>query len=397
MSIRFVPPVLLAGLLLASGLLTACQDPSAVGLELIGEEGGDPNVTVLAADSVALAPQEDVTGGFADGLSPVQTRTLVGAAMDPLLGDVEAEAYFDIRPPATVPEGFRERTILTATLRLVRDYVYGDSTASLPLALDGMAEAWTPIGAAADTSFEAGDEIATYTQTASDTLFALALPSSWVAANDALLRSDSVGNAFDGFRLRVPEGAMPGAVVGFNGTLSRLRVTTAEDTVDYPISQVFTRIERGAAPAPPPDRLFLRDGDGQTVLLTFDFDAIRSLGLANATLRLNTDPALVADGSFARSLPERLSLYGRTPEDERILILTAERSDEDTYTFTSPALTAALQEELLGDGLFARFELSVASNPVTLDVLPLVLGPAPLPGEVNPRPRLALTVIPESD
>src|SRR5690606_12069496 len=118
-------------LLAAAAWLSACQDPSGVGLDLIDEEGTGPNVVVVAADSVGAGSEEDITGGFATS-APFQTRLLVGAARDPLLGDVRADAYFDFIPSTTVPEDFFDDPIVGAELRLFRDYVYGDSTAALP-------------------------------------------------------------------------------------------------------------------------------------------------------------------------------------------------------------------------------------------------------------------------
>jgi len=65
-------------------LATGCDDPSAVGIGLIGEEGL-PVTVRLPADSVLTASQKDRTGNTA--------RVLAGRVADPLVGR--------FRPPAT--------------------------------------------------------------------------------------------------------------------------------------------------------------------------------------------------------------------------------------------------------------------------------------------------------
>lgn len=374
--------------------LAGCQDPSGVGLEIIGEEGTDPDVNVVAADSVMSADEDDFTGGFGSGLSPVQSRVLVGAASDPLLGDVSAFAYVDFRPPDVIPEGFLDRTIVSASLRLVRDYVYGDSTVSVPIQLHQMDMSWLPIGAPSDSTFEAGELLVEATALAQDTVVTLSLPSSWVTQYDEILRTDSVASAIDGFQIRLPDGAVPGAVMGFDTARSTLQVRTAEDTVDYPLFEVFSHIERDEAPPPPPDRLILRAGASESVVLNFPFSDFEDLPLANATLRLSVDASLLDQSGFARALPQTISLFGRTEAGDRLAIGNA-ALDEDTnsYSFTSATLTAVIQEALLGSAIVEQFEISVAPSPVSLDALPLILGPEPLEGQPDTRPRFALTVI----
>ncbi len=375
--------------------LAACQDPSGVGLDVIGEEAADPNVSVVSTDMVSLADQDNLTGGFASGLSPVQSRVLVGAATDPLLGDVSAFAYVDFVPPSSIPDGFLERVIVSASLRLVRDYVYGDSTAMVPIQLHQMDMAWLPIGAPSDSTFEAGAILVEQTVLAQDSVVALTLPNSWVTQFNEILRSDSVASAIDGFQVRLPGGSMPGAVMGFNAALSTLRVLTAEDTVDYPLFEVFSHIERGDAAPPPDNRLFLRAGASETVVLTFPFEEFEDLPLANATLRLTVDPTLLDQPGFARSLPQTISLFGRTEDDDRLSIVNATLDEEtNSYAFVSATLTAIIQEALLGSAIVEQFEISIAPSPASLDALPLILGPVPQEGQPDTRPRFALTVIP---
>lgn len=385
--------------LLAVLLLAACQDPSGVGLELIGEEGNDPNVTVAVTDSLWIGAFDDLTGGFADGSPPAQSSLFAGAVTDPTFGDLRADAYLDFRPPPTVPSGFRDRTITSATIRLVRDGVLGDSTVTLDMALHEVAASWNPALAASDTTFAVGDLLATYDVPAAgtdqDTVVALALPASWVSDNDALLRSDSVTTALDGFRLSLEDGAFGGAVLGFNAAASRLRLTTSEDTVDYFLREVFTHVERADAPAPPPDRILLRDGTSEALAFTLPLDSVGEVAVARAILRLYVDTELLSAGMLDRELPEQLTLYAATDDDIRLVLAVGDYDeDAEAYFFTSSTLTQVVQDAVLGTDFFVRFEVAPSRSPSTLGVVPIVTGPAPGEGEADRRPRLVLTVIP---
>jgi hypothetical protein len=385
-------------------VLTACQDPSGVGLGLVGEEGGTPGSAVVAAASVSLGEAgEAATGGFGNPGATVlpQAHVLVGRVEDPLAGGAEATAYLDVRPPSTVPSGFRERTILTATLRLARTYLYGDTTSTLRLALAEVADNWSPVGAPADTGFVTGPVLTTLDVVASDTLVEIALPASWVTAREALLRSDSAASAFDGFQLRLDGPApLPGAVLGFRTSeddevRSALRVTTSQDTVDYPVVEVFTALTRTAAAAPPPDRLLLRGGLNEAVALRFDVSGLDSLAVAGAALRVSADPTLTETPGFRRPLPDELALFGVRDDSSRAFLDRAPRDeDTNTYSFTSRSLTDAVQRAALGAPPFIRFEVGAPNSPLTLDVLPLVLGPPPGAPSDERRPRLVVTGVP---
>ncbi|MDX1439202.1 MAG: DUF4270 family protein [Rubricoccaceae bacterium] len=376
--------------------VAACQDPSGVGLELIGEEGSDPNVLVALAASIEVVEQEDFTGGFANGNSPLQSRLMVGAASDPLLGDVTAEAYLDFTPPDDVPEGFFDRTITGASIRLVRNYAYGDSTGMLPLTAFEINEDWSPVGAISDTSFAADNQLASFTVTSADTVYTLPLPTAWVAEHAEVLQSDTVAAAFNGFKVSVTESMTPGFVAGFNSAESALRVFTSQDTVDYPLSEVFTSIVREDAAPPPPDISLIRDGAGEAVRITFDIESYVDQALANATLRIAMDPAFIEEPGFARPAAERLALYGRGSNGNLVFIESADvNEDGRTFAFTSASFTVAVQSDLLGDSIFESYQIAFLESSSTLNALPLILGPAPAEGDPERRPRVALTLVPE--
>jgi hypothetical protein len=395
----------LLGLALAAAplVLGACQDPSGVGLGLVDEDGGIPGSTVLVADSVVLTTAGDAdTGGFGtpgSALQP-QNRILVGRVEDPLVGGAEAIAYFDVRAPASLPNGFADRPITSATIRLTRSYLYGDTTATLRLALSEIASGWIPIGLPADTGFVTGPPLVTQDVVVADTLIEFPLPPSWITANDLDLRSDSSAAAIDGFQLRVDGAApLPGVVIGLQTStdtdvLSSLRLINDRDTVDFPVFEVFTSLTRTGDATPPPDRILLRAGLNEVVALHFDVENLDTLAVAGAAIQLDIDRSLTDTPGFRRPIPTELALLGVREDSTRALLARARLpDDEDTYTFTSATLTSAIQRAVLGTGDFVRFEAGAPAAPVSLDVLPLILGPpAPSPSEER-RPRLVVTAI----
>lgn len=399
-SLRSALPVLLAGLALA---LSACQDPSGVGLSLIGDETSDPNSRLFPADSVFFTERDRSTSGFANGSgTPIQTRLLVGEASDPLLGDVRSEAYLDVRGVAR-PSGFSDRAIEQVQIQLVKAFAYGDTTATLPIEIRQVTSNWAPEGLPIDTTLATGDVITSGTISAMDSLTTLDLPEEYINANTVLLR-DSVDVLFEGFKIEVPEGfgPMPGAVVGFNGATSFVRLIGAEytndddeldrDTVDYPLVEIFSSLTRGDLDAPE-DRLLLRDGTPSTLSLAFDYSSLEGVPLANAGIRVPIDRDLLASTpGFFRPVTTNITLFGVLADSARIAI--AERviePDADEVIFRDTGLTNVFQDLLLGGETFIGFEIGSPVNTLGLSTLPVVYE-EDVPGELR-RPRLSLVII----
>lgn len=394
-SVLRVPALVLAAVGLA--FLSACQDPSTVGLGLIEEDSPNPNVRVLAATAVDTARYDLVTSGFADAsrLTPqAQGRVLVGSVLDALYGDAAAVAYVDAVAP-TLPDGFEDNPVTRVTLELRRDYVYGDTTAAFPVELRQVTGAWSPTGLPSDTTLGTGDLLTTTTVNRADSVAVFTLPASWVTANDSLFTSPSFTSSFEGFELRAPSVPGAGAVFGFNVTpdarRSVLRVATREDTVSFRLSEVYTRVTRGPAGLAPMGRRLLRAGAPGGIKLSFSYADVLRLPLAQAVFRLPLDRALAgAQGPFLRPLADDVDLFLR-PTTGGLLYVTRVRAAEtgDARTPATRELTELVQSILLGQASFRHFEVHLPRSPLSLDVLPVALdGATPAL-----QPRLSLTVV----
>lgn len=397
----YVRPFLILGAIVA---LSACQEPAGVGLGLIDQEGVDPNVRSLVATSVDTVGASTTAIGFADeGASPAQVRVLVGDVEDDVFGDVVAVAYLDASQPL-IDGDLQPGDVSDAWLELRRTYVYGDTTASLPVALRTIEGSWQVNPAyPADTLFATGEPLATATvsNAPADSLVRWDLPESWVAANAATLLADDFSTAFEGFALEVTDGASPapGAVFGFSTTSSQsgLRVVVPDDTLFFSLAEVFTSIQREVPAATPASVLPSRAYSMAEVAAAFDLGDVGSLPLARALLTLPLDRSLLQDGPFLRPVAPQSSVYGVRADETRtylgeLLVIEG----EDARVLASSTLTDRLQEVLLGrTEPFDRIEVTTGLSvltptpiPVSLNVLPVALPPAAESG-----PRLTLTVI----
>lgn len=378
-------------LLIASGL-TACQDATGVGIGLIGE-GSDPSARTVFATALDTTAVPYPTAGFATG-TPQQPRVLVGRVADALYGDAVATAYIDALRPATVPTGFDRSAVTSVILELVRDYTYGDTTATLPVEVRLVEGNWSPDGLPADTTLGTSGVIATATIAPQDSVWTLTMPASAFAGRDTVFTSPQFSTLFEGFALSVPEtGApLPGAVVGFHvsNTRSRLRVATATDTVSFALGEVYTHLQQSPPTMAPLGVLPLRAGSPLGALrVSFERDSLgTSTALARAVLSIPL-PASVDDGPFRRPRAREVGIYARPEAGGSSFLLVAQRHRAgDLRTGASPPLTQLVQNWLLGRGtLRQELEIRFQTIPISLDVLPVATGPG------GGLPRLVLTVV----
>jgi hypothetical protein len=163
-------------------------------------------------------------------------------------------------------------------------------------------------GATADSSFDVGAEVATYTRSPTDSLITLSLPDSWVQNNADLLADTSrVGPDFHGFRLSSPNAE---AAVGFEHATARLRLsrTDSDESVDYLVEKSFSNVRRSTPSSPPANRLLLQDGVGDQLVIEWDraqLDSLRGSPLNRASIIIPTDPDTASlEDSFVRPSPD---------------------------------------------------------------------------------------------
>jgi hypothetical protein len=334
--------------LIAPLLFAGCDDPSAVGLDIIGEVGGDPVIMDVPPVITQLETAGELTGQ--------NSRVLVGHVEDPLFGTFRTHAYLDFGAPLS-GSTFREGTINSAYLRLERSYVYGDTLGSIEVDVYGMDAEWGSQGATADTSIAYSSLIASYTISAHDTLVTLQLPPDWVAANDTTLRSEAFSSVFHGFHLRARGG---NAVVGYSAGLSFLGATTAADTVSFPQVRNLTVRERLTDPQPTGNVVAYQSLVGPGVALSYDTsELIERFALNRGTLRIREDSLqiLLAPVNFVRTRPQTLTLFYRTVENVLLPVETAPRQDTGEFVFRSGELYLMIDRILRGQIRPGRFEI----------------------------------------
>ena len=387
----------LCAALAACLVLSACQSPSGVGLGLIDDAGDDPAAVAVPAASTDTLQTTFTTAGVAQSDAVgFQARVLAGSVVDALYGDARATATIDALRPTSVPEDFADSTLVGLELQLVRDYVYGDTTATVPLEVRPVVGGWSPTGLPSDTTLGTGDVVATFAPLATDSLVVVPLSADYVASAQATFTSDDFSSAFEGFSILPSPDAtpMPGAVVGFDTERSRIVArTSGGDSLVYPLSEVYTEIIRETPTvAPPPGRLLLQALAPTGLALQFDLSSYLNLPLARARLKLPLDRTLSGDeGAFVRPLASFAEFFGRTEDGARVVLATLTVPDDgDAATLPqSSQLTATIQSVLLGNTVYDRYEVLVRPTPASLDVFPLIVEPDP----AGPAPRLLLTLV----
>lgn len=367
---------LLTGMLLVS----ACQDSSTVGVDLVGEQG-EPTTEVLPLAELASVPFTDITGGT--------PRLLSGDVDDPALGRITATSYADFSGSFGSPD---DSTVSAVSLQLRPDYAYGDTTASLTLGLFEVLEAWDDDGRTADTTLSIAETPLTETTfVATDTLVTLPLPDTWIADNQGLFTSGAFEDALQGFALRMTS---PGAVVGFSASDTQLRVVTPTDTIAYQTTKTLSSLARVGEPTLPANLTLLQDGIGPTVRFDVDLSAFTGTPVNGTVVRFfsNGDALGTPPANFVRPPLERVQLFlidEENGEEIELQLATDAVGEDGTLRFTSTALRELFQRTLFGEDLYEALELRV--DPVANTINPLLLYTSEAPERA---PEVLLTLSP---
>jgi hypothetical protein len=342
----------LALLLIVSG----CDDPSSAGLEFVNDDGARPTVTVQEASAGVEEPEvRDETGG--------DSRVLAGTVADPVTGSVSTTGYLDFSEPSAPPSAFRNGPVTEVTLRLVRDYVYGDTVTVGTLVLNDMDHEWTSLSVPADSELVAGIEAASVQFTPSDSVVLVALPAEWVAANDLQLRSAGSDTLFHGFQLTA---IGTNAVIGFRTTSVTLDVVSGGEQLEFPVNRRLTTARRLSPTTPPAERLTVQDTAGPGVVLHFDLsdDTLATAVINRAEIRVIVDTLALRSNTppnFVRPEVPRLELHAATTAGGSIVLGTA-NVDNGVAAFSGSLVRAALQGLAEGVGVVDHFRVVVAAD-----------------------------------
>lgn len=345
--------------------LMACEDPTNVGLGLVGDDSGQPLTEALPLD--AFAPADEV--GIVDNLGQV----LAGRVDDPSFGTTNATAYFDVRTNTSQTIEYRNGPVERAILELETSYVYGDTLSELTFALHEVLDEFTGFQSTEDSIPTVGPELLQFSMMPTDEVVAIDLPDSWVDQYDADLRTPDFGQAFAGFQLRHVEG---NAVVGFHNVITqetRIRSIVGEDTVNFVAEKSITTLAREAEATLPVDRIGIQDGIGPKISFNFAIDSLQGVSLNRAAIRLQTDDeALETPTNFFRPAIENLALHGVLNDSSSALLAIGSLNDDGAYNFVSETFHAVLQQFLLGGTPYERYEIRFASTSAnTIDAVVL--------------------------
>lgn len=307
---------LLGGLALFS--LSACSDSSDVGLGVGSDsfEGGTPQTVNIPAEQLNTTTLRPRTGRELGVGGTGTWRFLVGRVDDPVGGVIEAEGYFDVTFPASLPNRIAEADAdsVNAQLRLSTNYVHGDTATTVGVEVFPLSEEAEMHQARSDTTFPAGSAATDgpVSITPTDSLVTIDLSDAWLTNNLSTLQDTS--EEVHGFKLTAGNAD---AVVGFSSTTASLRLVHEGDstTADYPSTQSFTHVNReGTAPSSG-DHLLLQDGIGTGLEMTLDSDSLAAhqnapLNRAEIVVPVDTSALKANDGppTFARPLPQGFRL-----------------------------------------------------------------------------------------
>lgn len=393
-------PVLVA---LTVGVAAAgCEDPSNVGLGLIGESGGDPVRMHLPSFERPYDYEPSLTSNVRTslGYSAGAVRVLAGTVNDPLFGTIAAKGYIDVTLSSSQSSDYRNGTITSVQLELQPNYVYGDSVATTSVVISEMQEAWPSTAMTSDTTLPAGVEITRVDFSyANDTSLVVDFPEEWFSSRSAVLLSANILDEFHGFELSTTD---PAAVVGFDATSGIVHIVTTTGTADLVISKIFTHLDRSGDGNIPDGRAAIQDGIGQNLSFSFDFqaDSIQGAGISRAVIELTVDQASMDDvpENFYRPAPTQYDFLGVREDGSVALLRSAVLGADNTIRFVSSSAAAGestivriIQQAAAGNTEFTEYRTRIGEVQAAINSV-LVFAP----GSDQRAPHAIVTATPNS-
>ncbi len=327
---------------LAVLLLSACEDPSNVGLGVIGESGGDPVRMELPPTAQRSEFEPTVTSNVRSSLGYTigAARILTGSVVDPVFGTVVTKAYIDVARTSSGSTDYESGALTSVELILAPNYVYGDTMATTELVISEMGFDWPATNLPADTSLTVGAEIVRVEFPYPDSTITIAFPDDWILAHAADLLSVDIADRLDGFELSTTD---PSAVVGFNASSALFRITTSTGVGDLIVSKIFTHVERTGDGAIPAGRAVLQDGTGQGLGFDFNFaaDSIQGSAISRVVIELMIDQETLGDTPehFVRPAPAQFDFLGIREDGTTQLLRSAVAGSESIRFVSTTAAT----------------------------------------------------------
>ena len=339
-----------AGTLVLLLLLTACEDPSTVGLGIVGGEGGEPQLSDVPFTEFTVLEDE--------GIRDNSSRVLAGQVEDPVLGAVRAEGYLDFRNNVTLPPNYVSGTVETVLLQLQPEYLYGDTLTPVTFGLHEVMTEFAGRASTLDSIPEVGPELLQFTFMPTDSLVLATLPSDWVASKDSIFQVLDFDNLFHGFQLNPISG---NAVVGFSNLITSqtmLRSVVDTDTVSFAGTRSITQYLRSGTPDLGDSFIPVQNGAGPKLRVQFDLDQFAGRSLNRIALQIQVDTTFYSQTpNFVRPEVRDLSMVGIANEGEQEILLGIGLIIDGSIIFDSANFRAIMQTVLLGADNFEHFEI----------------------------------------
>ena len=368
--------------------ISACDDPSSIGLELVDPQSGATEVLAVGSTQVESSGLADITGGTnTEGAY----RSLFGKVNDPVAGSFFMIGYMDFLSSTNVGSAFRAAPVTFADLELNVDYVYGDTTQPVTFNVYEVDQSWNSSNVRSDTFLVAQTLVTTATLMPTTKTVHVELPQSWINQNDTLLRSTSFVDDFHGFALQATQG---NAVLGIHFSGSSLRAMSVPgDTVNFSMSKVLSASSFQDNTANT-QFITLRDGAAETLSIKFPLEPSEfgEAAIHRSIIRFNSaDVDALYGPEFKRPGVIRVGLRAVAIDNAtRLNVVTADVKLDGSLSFDSETLTNILQSENLGNSGLDRFELYFPIESSSVDILAFKRG---LPSEQGPRAIITFTSI----
>lgn len=373
-------------LLLSFIVLSGCDDPSQIGLDLVDSQAGETEVETIPASFIGPSDFGDLSGGTTTAGS---FRALFGKVVDPVAGSFSMTGYVDFVNSTNVNSAFRAAPVAFADLEFNIDYAHGDTLTAVSVDLFEIGSDWVPNNARSDTFLVAQTLVTRAIVNPKKGKFRIPLPSSWVTSHDSALRSANFVDEFHGFALRATAG---NAIIGVHFSGSSMRASSVPgDTVSFSMSKVLS-VSSFVNGSENQTLATLRDGAAETLALRFPIENtdFGQAAFHRVIVRLNVENVnSLYPANFAHKAPTRVGLRAVAIDNStRLDLVVADISPEGTVTFDSSILANVVQSSNLGNSGLDRFELYFPVESSTVGIVAFKKG---LPATFGPRAVITYT------